>query len=119
MYRIESIVTLPTYDYIKKLPKQMEYEFRICDIIPGIYIRMMYNEDNKRKISLDIIINGYCDYSFYSESGFTTNHLYNTTKRNCIGLCKLLAEIKSKIYNNLEMKDVTVYGQNLSQDENT
>lgn len=75
---------MPTYEELKALPKDKEYEFSLLKSAGSGYYRVTYNEYNSGKISLDYMEDKVLHYDYTSgeDYGIFLNRLYPLNKKN-------------------------------------
>lgn len=97
---------IPTYDEIKQLDRSRDYEWNLFKIVPSVYTRLTYNEDNNKCLCLDIMIGGYCNCTKFKGTKYETNKFYKLTKKNYEGLLKTITELKEYVIKNMESDNI-------------
>lgn len=96
---------IPTYEELKKLPKDEYYKWKLFNICGSCFLRFTYNEDCENKISVDYMEDG-CLHSLnlpiYSKTTMVENRLYPLNKTNYNKLIKFIEVVREAIKNNIK-----------------
>lgn len=97
-----------SYEYLKSLPKNKEYRFKLFDIIGSVYCALTYNEDFNHKICVDLFDHGFTGQVWYynNKSKYQEGTFYNLNKNNFNALMRLSQYIKQDIINNLNNTEI-------------
>ena len=97
-----------SYEYLKSLPKDQEYRFKLFDVIGSIYCALSYNEDLEGKICLDLFDHGFTGQCYYYNyrTKYQQDTFYNLNKKNFVELMKLADFIKTDILENINNNQV-------------
>lgn len=95
-----------SYNDIKALPRDKEYQFILFDVIGSVSCVLSYNEDLKGKICLDLFDHGFTGNCYYynNKSEYQQDTFYNLNKKNLGGLLNLAKYIQQDIINNVDRK---------------
>ena len=93
---------VPSYLELKQLDRKYEYVYNLFHICGSGYLRLTYNEDYNKKISLDYIEEGYL-HSLYlpicDKSKVIENKFYSLNKENYKNIIEFIILIKQSIVN--------------------
>lgn len=95
-----------SYQDIKTLPRDEEYQFILFDVIGSVSCVLSYNEDLEGKICLDLFDHGFTGQCYYYNyrTKYQQDTFYNLNKKNFNGLLNLAKYIQRDIIDNVDRK---------------
>lgn len=85
----------PSYEYIKSLPKNEEYDWLLFETPTSVYGRISYNEDSSGYIYFDVVEGGYVEKN-------SLGLALKFNKKNYKDICNRAQEVFEEFYRRLD-----------------
>jgi len=95
---------IPSYEELKQLDTNYEYDYEVFDLCGSARLRIYYNEDENKKISVDYLENGYLHdigLPIRHKTKIIEGKFYNLNKKNYQAIIKFIQLVKEAILEEL------------------